>query len=268
MTHYALLDNVKNKLRLQDADETMNEELEFYLSDVDDYCNRRIKQLLGSFDHQGNPIELPLTDETDPALDSELIGRAVDLAVGLFRKQQNNEEKLWNNAVIDFENYLTERFGWARDRPSRFNTPTINVEGTLGIRRIGQQDLDLRNVMSEGEVVSVSVKNFKNFHKLQLHFSGIGDQTEEPLITNPDQDSPGIYTDWRGTNDNFTLTVPAGTSTNDENIVQVQDGTQQTDNIALQRVLVMPKFNGDYLVDSILFDSVQTLTFGVDAVLL
>jgi hypothetical protein len=264
-THYALLDNVKNKLRLQDADESLNEELEFYLSDVDDYCNRRLRQLLGSFDHQGNPIELPLTEDTDPAVDSDLVGRAVDLAVGLFRKQQNNEEKLWDNAVIDFENYLTERFGWARDRALRFSTPpTIVVTGSIGHRRVNQTDIDYSNYLSEGETVQVKAKNFKNFHKLKVTFNGIDSDAPDPLITNPDQVVVGIFTDKRGRNDNFTLVVPTGTAGKDENIVRVEDGTESTDNFVEQRVFVIPKIGDLFGVDGNI-GPLHTRSFGADA---
>jgi len=106
MPHYALLDNVKIKLRLKDADETLSEEIEQYLTDVDGWINRKLRNWLGFTDIHGNPIVIPVTEDTNIPVDDDLIQNATDLSIGKFRKEQNNEEKLWDNAKENFESYL------------------------------------------------------------------------------------------------------------------------------------------------------------------
>jgi len=273
MTHYALLDNVKNKLRFQDTDETMNEELEFYLSDIDNYCNRKLRNLIGRVDHQGRDLILPLTEETNPPIDADLISRAVDLVVGLYRKQQNNEEKLWTNAVKDFEDYLVERFGWARDRDFRFTTPPIlSVQGPIPNVKLGDGTIkDLSRYIGEGELMTVNGNNFSDFKKLIVTFGGKGNESDpDPLVTNPNQVDPGWFSDELGNFANNQVEVPVGVAGNDENIIRVVDGQitpgfnadgtpsiNETvsvipSNQAEIRVFVLPKIVDTFLIDAVI----------------
>jgi len=271
MVHYALLDNVKNKLRLTDADETINEELEFYLSDIDNYCNRKLRSLFGRVDHQGRDILLPLTEETNPPIDEDLISRAVDLAVGLFRKQQNNEEKLWDNAVIDFETYLTDRFGWARDREFRFTTPPILIiQGPVPNHKSSDGTVkDFSRYAGEGELFTVTGKNFSDFKKLVVTFGGKGSESDDPLVTVPDQVDPGWFSDEVGGFAN-QVQVPVNVTGNSENIIRVVDGSQTLGfnadgtpivnqevaeippNEAQMRVFIIPKSAIELGVDAVL----------------
>jgi len=272
MVHYALLDNVKNKLRLTDADETLNEELEFYLSDIDNYCNRKLRSLFGRLDHQQRVITLPLTEETNPPIDDDLISRAVDLAVGLFRKQQNNEEKLWDNAVIDFEDYLTQRFGWARDRDFRFTTPPILlIQGPVGNHKSSNGTVkDFSRYAGEGEFFTVTGKNFSDFKKLVVTFGGKGSENnEDPLVTVPDQVDPGWFSDELGGFAN-QVQVPVDVIGNSENIIRVVDGSQTLGfnadgtpivnqevaeippNEAQIRVFIIPKSANEFSADAVL----------------
>jgi len=273
MVHYALLDHVKNKLRFQDTDERMNEELEFYLSDIDNYCNRKLRNLFGRVDHQGRDIILPLTEDSNPSIDADLISRAVDLVVGLYRKQQNNEEKLWENAVKDFDDYLVERFGWARDRPMRFTTPPLLVvQGPIANVKLADGTVkDLSRYIGEGELMTVNGTNFSDFKKLLITFGGKGNESDpDPLVTNPNQVDPGWFSDELGSFANNQVQVPVDVAGNDDNIIKVvdgqltpgfnADGTQSLEqtgspipsNEAEIRVFVLPKIVDSFLIDAVI----------------
>jgi len=273
MVHYALLDNVKNKLRLTDADETLNEELEFYLSDIDNYVNLKLRSLFGRVDHQGRDIILPLTEETNPPIDDGLISRAVDLAIGLFRKQQNNEEKLWENAVVDFETYLTDRFGWARDRDFRFTTPPLlTVQGSIPNRKLPDGTVkDFSKYIGEGEFITVNGFNFTDFKKLLVTFGGKGSEGDpDPLVTLPNQVDPGWFSDELGNFRGNQIQIPPGVAGNDENVIRVLDGgttpgfnadgteivneavSTIPSNEAQIRVFVIPKSPRAFAVDAVL----------------
>jgi len=226
MTHYALLDRVKIKLRLKDADQSLSEELETYLSDVDAYINRKLRATLGFIDVHGNPVVLPLTEDTGIPVDEDLLNNATDLSVGKFRKEQNNEELLWNNAKENFANYLIERFGWPEDSGQRVVNPTA-IQGTP-------------TLVVLNDTITVAGQNFHQFKKLAFEFAGTGVDTIPSTVF---ADSVGKFS-------NVTFQVPDNLTEEKAFELKVQDGDRNEDNRAETFISVLLSKRLAFTVDA------------------
>jgi len=226
MTHYALLDRVKIKLRLKDADQSLSEELETYLSDVDAYINRKLRATLGFIDVHGNPVVLPLTEDTGIPVDEDLLNNATDLSVGKFRKEQNNEELLWNNAKENFSDYLIERFGWPEDSGQRVVNPTaIQATPTLVVLN---------------DTITVAGQNFHQFKKLAFEFAG----------TEVDTTPSTVFADSVGKFSNVTFQVPDNLTEEKAFELKVQDGDRNEDNRAETFISVLLSKRLAFTVDA------------------
>lgn len=231
MSHYALLDKLKLKLRLQDADETLSEELEAYLTDIDGFINVKLRNKLGFTDVHGNPIILPLTEFTNIPVDDELLQLATDLAYGKFRKEQNNEELNWENAKENFELYLEEHFGWTEDSNSRVVNPT-----TISYTPV--------SVAIKGSTLTVSGKNFHQYKVIAIDFAG------QLMETSPST----VFADVQGAFKNVTIIVPDNITVSQAYKIKAFDGLENQDNRADAFVSVnvdtLTEFN--YSMDAIL----------------
>ncbi len=227
MTHYALLDKVKIKLRLKDADATLSEELEEYLTDIDSYINRKLRTALGFLDIHGNPVVLPLTEDTGIPIDDDLLQNATDLAVGKFRKEQNNEEKLWDNAKENFNDYLVDRFGWPEDTFQRVVNPTA-IFATPTLANIGS-------------TITVSGENFHQFKTLEFFFD------EQGVDTKPTT----VFADSIGKFSGATFVVPDNLTESEAFEIMVQDGTENQDNRATTFISIQLGVN-NFTVDAVL----------------
>jgi len=245
MSHYALLDKVKLALRIQDSDETLSEELEKYLTDSDTWINRKLRNHLGFTDIHQNPIIIPFTEDTNIPIDDDLIQNATDLAVGKFRKEQNNEENLWENAKENFQSYLDDRFGWVEDSPHRVANPT-----TLSYTPV--------DIVLAGQVITVEGTNFHQFQVITIEFAGqVVDST--PVT---------VFADAQGKFSNVKFVIPDNLTESKAYELKARDGDENQDNRASTYISV----NVD---DGTLFDfSIDALTLGqsfhnvfVDAVL-
>ena len=166
--HYATLDIVKQKLRIQESDHTIDEELETYSTEVDTLINRHLRRKLGTFDQNGDPINLPLTETTYPAITEDLRVIADDLVEGKFRLKTTNDEILWNNAKQQLLEYLDFEFGWTENKPFR-RTPDISITPTTGI---------------PDTTVTVAGSNFANIETLEIVFGGVlQDTTPAEVVT-------------------------------------------------------------------------------------
>ncbi len=226
MTHYALLDRVKIKLRLKDADQSLSEELELYLSDVDAYINRKLRTTLGFIDVHGNPVILPLTEDTGIEVDEDLLNNATDLAVGKFRKEQNNEEMLWDNAKENFQSYLLERFGWPEDSGQRIVNPTA-IQGTPTLAVLN-------------ETITVEGENFHQFKTLSFEFAGQAVDTIPKIVF---ADSIGKFSD-------VTFEIPDKLTEAKAYELKVRDGDQNQDNRATTFISVLIAKRFTFSVDA------------------
>lgn len=231
MSHYALLDKLKLKLRLTDADETLSEELEAYLTDVDSYINRKLRKRLGFQDVHGNPIILPLTEDTGIEVDDDLLQNATDLAYGKFRKEQNNEELNWENAKENFEAYLDDRFGWGSDSNQRVVNPTT----------ISYTPVD---IIPKGDELTVSGKNYHQFKSIKIEFAG------QTMTTVP----ATVFADSIGSFSGVKITTPDNLTESKAYLLKAEDGGQNQDNRAQTYVSINanPGTTFTYSMDAIL----------------
>ena len=162
-SHYAQLDRVKLKLRMDqlpdDKQDTIDEELENYINEVDEAINRELLARLGFFDEHGNPIEIPLTEDSNIPLDEDLILIATKWAVGKYRTEQNAEDELERNAVVEFENYLDKRFGWGQGNRLHLT----NLKTRIVVDRFGA---------GEGAEFNIEARNFRRLSELETKLGG------------------------------------------------------------------------------------------------
>jgi len=163
VSHYAQLDRVKLKLRMdqlpQDKQDTIDEELENYLNEVDEAINRELLARLGAFDEHGNEIEIPLTEDSNIPLDEDLILIATKWAVGKYRTEQNAEDELEGKAMVEFENYLDKRFGWGQGNRLHLT----NLKTRIRVVPFGT---------GEGGQFNVLANNFRNLSILEAKLGG------------------------------------------------------------------------------------------------
>ena len=129
MGYYAEYDTIKKKMRI--PDDSLKDELQIYITEVEELIDNRLRNRLGSFDEKGREITLPLTTSTKPAIDNELKAIAHDMVEGKFRLKTSEKPMLWDSAIKAFDNYLDRRFGWASAEPYRVK-PTISISPTSG----------------------------------------------------------------------------------------------------------------------------------------
>lgn len=173
--HYATLDIVKQKLRIPEDNHTIDAELETYASEVDQYVDRHLKRKLGSFDQNGDPITLPLSEDTYPVITEDLRVVADDLLEGKFRLKTTNDTVLWDNARQQLQEYLDMEFGWTENKPFR-KTPSITITPTSG---------------APSSTITITGKDFANVETLEVIFGGVElTPTPDPLVSS----STGTFT--------------------------------------------------------------------------
>ena len=132
--HYSTYDIVKTKLRL--PDDSLINELQVYMTEIDTMINNKLQSKLGSYDSRGVALVYPLTLTTVPALDEELQAIANDLVEGKFRLKTMQKDILWNEALERLDVYLDRKFGWTENKGFRVIqtisfTPNFGASGTL-----------------------------------------------------------------------------------------------------------------------------------------
>lgn len=184
MTHYATYDLVKQKLRLND--DSIQDEIEIYMSDVDQQINNALRQKLGLYDSNGNKIVFPLTTSTLPALDEELRGIAADMVVAKFRWYTTEHDDLWKEGLERLAQYLDRRFGWSSSDP-------FIVEGTITISP---------TFGPVGTVITITGSTFVVNTVITITFAGMLLATSPAIVVT---DSSGAFS--------ATITVPTGFTT-------------------------------------------------------
>ena len=109
---YTEYDSIKIKLRI--ANDSMRDEIELYMQEIDDLLDNRLRARLGARNIYGDEIVLPLTSETIPELPLELKGIANNLVVAKIRLQNSEKPMLWDAEVNILDNYLDRVYGYIR----------------------------------------------------------------------------------------------------------------------------------------------------------
>ena len=180
---YTEYDSIKIKLRI--ANDSMRDEIELYMQEIDDLLDNRLRARLGAVNIYGDEIILPLTSDTIPELPLELKGIANNLVVAKIRLQNSEKPMLWDAEVNILDNYLDRVYGYIRGtafRPRR----TISLSPETG---------------SIGQVVTVTGSGFAPTQKLTIEWSN------GTIVTTPTDvisTNKGAFT--------FTFPIPAGTA--------------------------------------------------------
>jgi len=182
---YSEYDSVRVKLRVSDTDNSMRDEIQLYMNEIDDLVNNRLRAKLGTDNIYGEPIVLPLTSTTIPTVPIELKGIANDLVVAKIRLQNAEKPLLWDSAVKVLDNFLEKVYGWTREAPFQ-PIRTFSITPTSGVF---------------STVVTVSGTNFEPTAKIRIVFS-LSEEitTPDPIIST----STGTFTG--------TFVVPVDTS--------------------------------------------------------
>jgi hypothetical protein len=180
---YTEYDSIKIKLRI--ANDSMRDEIELYMQEIDDLLDNRLRARLGAVNIYGDEIILPLTSETVPELPLELKGIANNLVVAKIRLQNSEKPMLWDAEVNILDNYLDRVYGYIRGtayRPRR----SISLSPETG---------------AIAQVVTVTGSGFAPTQKLTIEWSGgdIVTTATDVISTNK-----GAFT--------FTFPIPAGTA--------------------------------------------------------
>ena len=180
---YTEYDSIKIKLRI--ANDSMRDEIELYMQEIDDLLDNRLRARLGAVNIYGDEIILPLTSETVPELPLELKGIANNLVVAKIRLQNSEKPMLWDAEVNILDNYLDRVYGYIRGtayRPRR----SISLSPETG---------------AIAQVVTVTGSGFAPTQKLTIEWSGgdIVTTATDVISTNK-----GAFT--------FTFPIPANTS--------------------------------------------------------
>jgi hypothetical protein len=94
---YTEYDSIKTKLRVED--DSMRDEIELYMQEIDDLIDNRLRAKLGSKNIYGQEITLPLSHNTIPAIPLELKAIANNLVVAKIRFQNSEKPMLWDAEV-------------------------------------------------------------------------------------------------------------------------------------------------------------------------
>jgi len=171
---YTEYDTIKVKLRIDD--DSMRDEIQLYMNEIDDLIDNRLRAKLGRKNVYGSEIILPLTFETIPEVTLELKAIANDMVVAKIRLQNSEKPMLWDSAVNILENYLYKVYGWTRDKP-------FEPERTLIVTPV----TGLVN-----STITISGKKWEPNQTLEIHFDGTEIETT-PTAVNTDSD--GTFTD-------------------------------------------------------------------------
>lgn len=198
---YTEYDSIKIKLRI--ANDSMRDEIELYMQEIDDLLDNRLRARLGAVNIYGDEIILPLTSDTIPELPLELKGIANNLVVAKIRLQNSEKPMLWDAEVNILDNYLDRVYGYIRGtafRPRR----TIALSPQSG---------------SVGQVVTVTGTGFAPIKKLTIEFTSgtTVSYSAGTIVTTPTD----VITDNKGAF-SFTFPIPANTSAGSY-IVKVND---------------------------------------------
>ena len=180
---YTEYDSIKIKLRI--ANDSMRDEIELYMQEIDDLLDNRLRARLGAVNIYGDEIILPLTSETVPEIPLELQGIANNLVVAKIRLQNSEKPMLWDAEVNILDNYLDRVYGYIRGtafRPRR----AMSLSPENG---------------AIAQVVTVTGSGFASTQKLTIEWSGgtIVTTATDVITTNK-----GAFS--------FTFPVPAGTA--------------------------------------------------------
>jgi hypothetical protein len=138
---YTEYDSIKTKLRVED--DSMRDEIELYMQEIDDLIDNRLRAKLGSKNIYGQEITLPLSHNTIPAIPLELKAIANNLVVAKIRFQNSEKPMLWDAEVNILDNYMERVYGYTRHKryqPRRTLSlsaytatagTTITVSGTM-----------------------------------------------------------------------------------------------------------------------------------------
>lgn len=178
---YTEYDTIKVKLRVDD--DSMREEIQLYMHEIDDLITNRLRSKLGFYNVYGTPITLPLTFNTIPTIPLELKAIANDLVVAKIRLQNSEKPLLWDSAVKVLDNYLDMVYGWTRDQPFQ-PTRTLTISPASGII---------------GSTITIGGTNFQPTTKLTIIFDA----------TNPTTTPADVITNSAGVFSGVTFLVPA-----------------------------------------------------------
>lgn len=182
---YTEYDTIKIKLRIDD--DSMRDEIQLYMHEVDDLVSNRLMAKIGKINIYGQEIVYPLTHTTIPTIPIELKAIANDLVVAKIRLQNSEKPLLWDSAVKVLEDYLERVYGYTSS--GRFQpTRTFVVSPTSGI---------------VGATVTISGTNFQPTSKITVIFDSINPTTTPTDIIS---DVKGV---WTGTF-SIPLTQPLG----------------------------------------------------------
>ena len=180
---YTEYDSIKIKLRI--ANDSMRDEIELYMQEIDDLLDNRLRARLGSRNIYGDEIVLPLTSETIPELPLELKGIANNLVVAKIRLQNSEKPMLWDAEVNILDNYLDRVYGYIRGTAFRPRRTTVLSPQTGAI----------------AQVVTVTGTGYAPIQKLTITFSA------GTIVTTPVSvisTSTGSFS--------FTFPIPANTA--------------------------------------------------------
>lgn len=175
MGTYSEYDSVKVKLRVADTDNSMRDEIQLYMNEIDDLVNNRLRAKLGTHNIYGSLIVLPLTSTTIPSIPIELKGIANDLVVAKIRLQNAEKPLLWDSAVKVLDNFLEKVYGWTKDTPFQ-PIRTMTLSPTSGV---------------VSTVVTVNGTNFEPIADIRILFATVEEETTpDPIIST----STGTFT--------------------------------------------------------------------------
>ena len=182
---YTEYDEVKLKLRIDD--DSMRDEIQLYMHQIDDLVTNRLIAKIGLINIYGQAITYPLTHLTIPRVPLELKAIANDLVVAKIRLQNSEKPLLWDSAVKVLEDYLERVYGYtssAKYQPIR----TFVISPESGV---------------VGATVTISGTNFQPTSKITIIFDSINPTTTPTSIITS---STGV---WTGTF-NIPSTQPTG----------------------------------------------------------
>lgn len=157
-------DEIKIKLRIDD--DSMRDEIQLYMHQIDNLINNRLRAKLGEYNIYGQAIILPLTFQTIPIIPLELKAIASDLVVAKIRLQNSEKPLLWDAQVKVLDNYLDMVYGWTQHgafQPVR----TLTISPASGII---------------GSTITVSGTNFQPTTKLTISFGNTNPTTTPATV--------------------------------------------------------------------------------------
>ena len=180
MSHYASLDMIKQKLRVEDS--SIDDELQIYIDEVDAVIDRELRAKFGYTTEYGYEIPIPLTEDTNPPVTFELRAIAADLCEGKFRLKTTNDDQLYKTAMEELTEYIDRAFGWTEAHGFR-RYPSIAITPTNG---------------AAASTITISGSSFKPRGKIQIKIvdendSGVIQATSpEVVLTDDDGDFSGV----------------------------------------------------------------------------